>query len=68
MPKNTDRILEARRYFIENTVLKAFEENEKQPQRLRRRTTQIVNDLAFRYGHSESVIWIWLREYKKKEK
>jgi len=68
MPKHTDRILEARRYFVENTVLKAFEENRCKPQRLQKRITQIVDELAFTYGHSESAIWLWLRQYKKETK
>ncbi len=67
MPKTTEKILESRRYFIENVVLKAFEENNSQPARLRQKTTRIVDQLSFMYAHSEASIWAWLRQHKKEK-
>lgn len=65
MPKISNRILESRRYFLENVVLKAFEDNRKLPPRLRRKSTQIVNELSFTYAHCEQTIWVWLRQHQK---
>ena len=66
MPKLTDNFRESQKFFLQNTILPIIESNRKLPREIRKTDSRMIQELAYRYGHSAKQIYRFLDIYGKK--
>jgi hypothetical protein len=66
MPKLTSNFRDSQRFFLQNTVLPLIEENRRLPRQIRKSDSKMIQEIAYRYGHSSKQIYRLMDLYGKK--